>query len=217
MGQLKEGLAISTAATAAQFIHLRVRSAYSLLEGAIKAGKIPKMAADNGMPAVAVADRATLFAPPGDAAPLLQRLGVNRPYAVLCPGGGRHVLAGESASQRFGAVATRVAREGLVAVAVAAPTAAPAVDAGELPNAELMALRDAALGGLGIALLPDFTAQASLLAGKLMQVLPGWKPVGAFAEQLYAIRPYSAHVPRAVTAFVAHLREALAPGLSVER
>ena len=79
------------------------------------------------------------------------------------------------------------------------------------------ALRDAALGGLGIALLPDFTAQASLLAGKLVQVLPGWKPVGAFAEQLYAIRPYSAHVPRAVTAFVAHLREALAPGFSVER
>ena len=76
------------------------------------------------------------------------------------------------------------------------------------------ALRDAALGGLGIALLPDFTAQASLQAGKLVQVLPTWKPVGAFAEQLYAIRPYSAHVPRAVTVFVAFLREALAPGFA---
>ena len=43
------------------FVHLRVRSAYSLLEGAIKAGKIGKMAADLGMPAVAVADRANLF------------------------------------------------------------------------------------------------------------------------------------------------------------
>ena len=48
MGQLKEGLAISTAATAAQFIHLRVRSAYSLLEGAIKAGKVATLAADAG-------------------------------------------------------------------------------------------------------------------------------------------------------------------------
>jgi DNA-binding transcriptional LysR family regulator len=76
------------------------------------------------------------------------------------------------------------------------------------------ALRDAALGAVGIALLPDFTAQASLLAGKLVQVLPMWKPVGGFAEQIYAIRPYSAHVPRAVTAFVAHLREALAPGFA---
>ncbi|QYF87912.1 DNA polymerase III subunit alpha [Brevundimonas sp. PAMC22021] len=43
------------------FVHLRVRSAYSLLEGAIKASKIGRMAADAGMPAVAVADRANLF------------------------------------------------------------------------------------------------------------------------------------------------------------
>ncbi len=76
------------------------------------------------------------------------------------------------------------------------------------------ALRDAALGGLGIALLPDFSAQASLLAGKLVMVLPQWQPVGAFAEQIYAIRPYSAHVPRAVTAFVDFLRRALAPGFA---
>jgi len=45
-----------------------------------------------------------------------------------------------------------------------------------------------------------------------VQVLPQWKPVGAFAENLYAIRPYSAHVPRAVTAFVAYLRKTLAAG-----
>ena len=74
------------------------------------------------------------------------------------------------------------------------------------------ALRDAALSGLGIALLPDFTAQTSLRSGKLVQVLPQWKPVGAFAEQLYAIRPYSPHVPRAVTAFVSFLREAFSGG-----
>ena len=74
------------------------------------------------------------------------------------------------------------------------------------------ALREAALTHLGIALLPDFSAQAALLSGQLVQVLPHWKPVGAFAEQLYAIRPYSAHVPRAVTALVAYLRETLAGG-----
>ena len=61
MGQLKEGLAISDTAATAQFIHLRVRSAYSLLEGAIKAGKVATLAADAGMPAVGVADRANLF------------------------------------------------------------------------------------------------------------------------------------------------------------
>ena len=43
------------------FVHLRVRSAYSLLEGAIKAGKVPALAQANGMPAVGVADRGNLF------------------------------------------------------------------------------------------------------------------------------------------------------------
>ena len=76
------------------------------------------------------------------------------------------------------------------------------------------ALRDAAQASLGIALLPDFSAQSGLQAGKLVQVLPDWKPVGAFAEHLYAIRPYSAHVPRAVSAFVAHLRTSLADGFA---
>ena len=74
------------------------------------------------------------------------------------------------------------------------------------------ALREAALMGAGIALMPDFSAQAALRQGKLVRVLPGWKPVGAFAETIYAIRPYAPHVPRAVTALVAHLREGLAGG-----
>lgn len=74
------------------------------------------------------------------------------------------------------------------------------------------ALRDAAMAGLGIALLPDFSAQAALKAGKLVEVLPGWAPVGSFADQIYAIRPYSAHVPRAVSALVDYLRRSLSPG-----
>ena len=76
------------------------------------------------------------------------------------------------------------------------------------------ALRDAALAGLGIALLPDFSAQAALQAGKLVEVLPGWAPVGSFADRIYAIRPYAAHVPRAVSLFVDYLRGALKSGFS---
>ncbi|MBL8388729.1 MAG: LysR family transcriptional regulator [Hydrogenophaga sp.] len=76
------------------------------------------------------------------------------------------------------------------------------------------ALRDAALAGLGIALLPDFSAQAALQAGKLVEVLPGWAPVGSFADRIYAIRPYAAHVPRAVSLFVDYLRGALKAGFS---
>jgi DNA-binding transcriptional LysR family regulator len=68
------------------------------------------------------------------------------------------------------------------------------------------ALRDAALDHLGIALLPDFTAESSLRTGRLVQVLSEWRPIGTFAEQLLAIRPYSTHVPRAVTSFISYLQ-----------
>ena len=85
---------------------------------------------------------------------------------------------------------------------------------GQLAANNSEALREAALTGLGIALLPDFSAQDALQQGKLLQVLPDWRPVGAFAEQLYAIRPYSPHVPRAVTAFVDFWREALKDGFA---
>jgi DNA-binding transcriptional LysR family regulator len=74
------------------------------------------------------------------------------------------------------------------------------------------ALREAALMGVGIALMPDFSAQSALRQGKLVRVLPDWKPVGAFAETIYAIRPYTPHVPRAVAALADHLRKGLAQG-----
>ena len=77
------------------------------------------------------------------------------------------------------------------------------------------ALREAALAGLGIALLPDFSAQAAVRAGKLQLVLPHWKPVGAFGEHLYAIRPYSPVVPRAVQAFIGYWRTALEGGFPI--
>jgi DNA-binding transcriptional LysR family regulator len=72
------------------------------------------------------------------------------------------------------------------------------------------ALRDAALTGLGIAVLPDFTAHKAIASGKLVRLLPEWKPMGPFAEHVYAMRPYSAQVPRGVTLFIAFLREAFA-------
>jgi DNA-binding transcriptional LysR family regulator len=89
--------------------------------------------------------------------------------------------------------------------------------AGQLAANNSEALREAAVTGLGIALLPDFSAQTLLQQGKLVQVLPDWRLVGAFADQIYAIRPYSPHVPRAVTAFVDYLRQALAGGFGGQR
>ncbi len=76
-------------------------------------------------------------------------------------------------------------------------------------------LREAAIDGLGIALLPDFSAQAALRSGDLEAVLPQWTPGGSFGEFLFAIRPYSPYVPRAVHALVAYLRSTLQAGFGM--
>jgi DNA polymerase-3 subunit alpha len=46
---------------AGEFVHLRVKSAYSLLEGAIRPAELAELASSNGMPAVAVTDVNNLF------------------------------------------------------------------------------------------------------------------------------------------------------------
>jgi len=84
--------------------------------------------------------------------------------------------------------------------------------AGSFATNNSEALRDAALNHLGIALLPDFSAHAALAEGKLVQVLKGWTLKGAFADEIYLIRPYSPHVPKSVSALVDFLKAQLAGG-----
>lgn len=71
-------------------------------------------------------------------------------------------------------------------------------------------LREAVLGGLGIALLPDFSASDLVQRGRLQHVLADWKPVGFFGQYIHAIRPWTAQVPRAVQCLVEHLRDVFA-------
>ena len=86
-------------------------------------------------------------------------------------------------------------------------------------------LREALLAGLGIGLLPDFSlpqGQApALLAAPLarqigerdlVRVLPDWQVQGFFGERIYALRPWSAQVPRAVQCLVEHLRKSFSNG-----
>lgn len=61
------------------------------------------------------------------------------------------------------------------------------------------AQKKAALGGLGICLLPMGSLQDSLQSGTLVPVLPG---VASSVGNLYVVYPSRRHVPRAVTAFV---------------
>ncbi len=52
---------MSGESTEDRFVHLKVRSAYSVLEGALRCGQIAALAKAGGMPAVAMTDRANLF------------------------------------------------------------------------------------------------------------------------------------------------------------
>ena len=75
-------------------------------------------------------------------------------------------------------------------------------------------LREAAAAGLGVGMLPDFSAWTGAEAGGLVPVLPQWRPVGFFGERLQAIRPWSPRTPRAVQCVIDHLRETLSRGFS---
>lgn len=76
------------------------------------------------------------------------------------------------------------------------------------------ALRAAALEGLGVALVPDFSVQAQLLNQTLVRLLPQWRISGSYGDKLYAIRPYALHVPRATRLMVDYLKMVFKDGFS---
>lgn len=79
-------------------------------------------------------------------------------------------------------------------------------------------LREALLAGLGIGLLPDFSLPPADAQGQapLVRVLPDWQAQGFFGERIYALRPWSAQVPKAVECLVAFLRGHFAGGLAAK-
>lgn len=68
------------------------------------------------------------------------------------------------------------------------------------------AMRDAALAGLGVALLPLFIAAPALREGRLVAVLPGIRPL---SDTIYAVYPPTSHPGRKVRAVIDHLVAAL--------
>jgi DNA-binding transcriptional LysR family regulator len=83
---------------------------------------------------------------------------------------------------------------------------------GPLRAANSEVLREAALAGLGIALLPDFSAGPALRAGRLKELLPDWRPAGFFGDAVWALHPWSSTTPRPVRLFTEHMKAALAGG-----
>ena len=100
----------------------------------------------------------------------------------------------------------RISRRGRAPDRVSVPVRGPL----RANNSEV--LREAAVAGMGIGLLPDFTAWSGAASRELAPVLPQWRPVGFFGERLQAIRPWSPRTSRAVQFVIDHLRETLSRG-----
>ena len=63
-------------------------------------------------------------------------------------------------------------------------------------------LLDAAIDGLGVAVLPDHVCMDALEAGRLVRVLPAWRGVQGIVHLVFTTRR---GLPPAVRAFINHL------------
>tara|TARA_R110000751_G_scaffold71441_6_gene144840 strand:+ start:4756 stop:5655 length:900 start_codon:yes stop_codon:yes gene_type:complete len=70
-----------------------------------------------------------------------------------------------------------------------------------------LAIRDAAIAGLGLAFLPDFYTLAAHADGRLLDALPGWK---GEKQTLYAVYPAHRQTSRKLRLFVDFLIDAFA-------
>jgi DNA-binding transcriptional LysR family regulator len=68
------------------------------------------------------------------------------------------------------------------------------------------AMRDAAIAGLGLAVVPIFIIAQALKRGELIDALPGVRPV---ADMIYALYPQTRNLSRKVRAVIDHLVDAL--------
>ena len=69
------------------------------------------------------------------------------------------------------------------------------------------AMRDMAIAGLGLIVLPRFILAEALRSGTLIEVLPGIRPV---PDAIYAVYPPARHLPRKCRALIEHLAAAFA-------
>jgi DNA-binding transcriptional LysR family regulator len=71
------------------------------------------------------------------------------------------------------------------------------------------AMREAAIAGLGLAVLPAFVIADALRAGQLVDAAPTLRPLGQF---IWAMYPHSRHPSRKVRVIIEHLRKAFREG-----
>lgn len=74
------------------------------------------------------------------------------------------------------------------------------------------AVAQAAVAGLGVALLPAYVCTADMAAGRLLRLLEGWTPVTKFGNQITAVAAPDRMRLLRNRALLDHLRQQLAPG-----
>ena len=74
---------------------------------------------------------------------------------------------------------------------------------------DFLALRDAAVAGLGVALLPDHSCRRELASGGLVRVFPQWRTGDGIIHLVFTTRR---GLPPVVRAFIDHLAEAFRHG-----
>ncbi len=74
---------------------------------------------------------------------------------------------------------------------------------------DFMALRDAAVTGLGVALLPDHTCRGELVSGRLVHVFPHWRTEDGIVHLVFTTRR---GLPPVVRVFIDHLAGAFRNG-----
>jgi DNA-binding transcriptional LysR family regulator len=72
-------------------------------------------------------------------------------------------------------------------------------------------VRALVLSDMGIGLLPRFAVQADLDAGSLKQILPGWRPQGAFGPTAWALWQAQRHMPPKLRVMIDFLATKLGP------
>jgi DNA-binding transcriptional LysR family regulator len=77
-------------------------------------------------------------------------------------------------------------------------------------------IRDAVLAGVGVGLLPDFSAASSLARGELVRLLADWEAAGTFGDRIFAVRPRTRQVTGALRLLVDQLRAELSAGFPAE-
>lgn len=68
-------------------------------------------------------------------------------------------------------------------------------------------IRDALLAGSGVGVLPSFVVEAELRDGRLLQLLPEWRPQGEFGASAYAVWLPDRHLPPKLRVFIDFLLE----------